>query len=187
MLSVINIDSCNNDIFISKNEFERFITKCIGEDQEQRNYLLDEVEIKLPNTFTKEQRLIIHRYSKVNELYSQSFYNNVGARQITLSLSRNYVKKLLAQYNHETPKIHKTIETCEVNQVDESIETCEVNQLDETLETSESINSNNIPENIEKINNKTYTINVSDKSIVWFIYGVIYGVICGVICGVYIK
>jgi hypothetical protein len=174
MASVITIDENTfntqcNDIFTSKSEFEKVISKFIGTYQD------NDIEIKLPDCLTKNQRLIIHRYSKANEFHSLSIDTIDAKRHMSLYLRKNYVQKLiLAKYN----------DTREVDDVNELDETQDI-QTHNISTSSSSVDESSIEPAIYDNNENSYTakktfkLDVTNNNMICFI--------CGFICGMYID
>ena len=179
MVSVIIIDTTklgdiSNDIFSSKINFEKVITKCIFEEQYKYNNDICQFEIILPDNLTKEQRHIIHKYSKANELYTQTFSNEDSNRQLSLFLSKKYIQKLLLQYALELKNSETSDDSKESNDSEKShTVTSDTVTSDISSNTSTTnINENNNEKNIKKYNKS----NIYENNIVCFMYGFICGI-----------
>jgi len=188
MVSVIIVDTTqlnaiSNDIFSCKSNFEKAIIKCIFEQQYKYNNNICQFEIILPDNLSKEQRHIIHKYSKSNELYTQTFENENSNRQLSLFLSKKYIKKLLLQYVSQFKDDESSDDSKEsINSItsDDSKESINSITSDISSNTSSTIiNENNKNQNKAKIIKKYDLSSIYDNNIVCFI--------CGFMCGIYVT
>jgi hypothetical protein len=176
MVSVIIVDTTqlnaiSNDIFSCKSNFEKAIIKFIFEQQYKYNNNICQFEIILPDNLSKEQRHIVHKYSKSNELYTQTFENENSNRQLSLFLSKKYIKKLLLQYVSQFKDDESS---------DDSKESINSIISDISSNTSSTIiNENNKNQNKAKIIKKYDLSSIYDNNIVCFI--------CGFMCGIYVN
>lgn len=185
MVTVITIDTTkfnkiSDSLFVSKNSFEKTIINCICEEHEKITHYNDDkdkvlqYEIILPETLTKDQRYIFHKYSRAGELYTESFNNINSTRQLSLFLSNKYVQKLIIQYipYDQSVKTDTTVTFSNIIPTN-SIESVESR---ESVDNVESVESNEINEHMEK-NIKKYNIsNIYENNIVCFMYGFICGI-----------
>ena len=194
MVTVINIDTTkfnkiSDSLFVSKNSFEKTIINCIFEEHEKITHYngdKDKVlqyEIILPETLTKDQRYIFHKYSRAGELYTESFNNVNSTRQLSLFLSNKYVQKLIIQYipydqsvKTDTTDTSVTFSNILPTNSIESVESRESMDNVESVESNEINEINEINEHMEKNIKKYNKSNIYDNNIVCFMYGFICGI-----------
>ena len=164
-MSVLTInmtcDEWNNlskDILESKSGFEKAMYNFTKEKLPLYNIIMQNgyypklfMYINFPEILTSNQRHIIHKYSKANEINTSSYDNTQGTRIVCITLFKKYINMIYNKYS-----------SCDTNDADD-INSNNNETLDLTNTPQIPIPIPNLNSNPNSISNMEEVINVLNK------------------------